>query len=423
MLSKLDRVFLQDANWKSFNRYLAFENCKRDNEQSIDDFLSEFDKRLYLLKECGVQIHDAVLACRLLKSCNLSDVHFQLALSTTKEMTFENVRATLKKLFSDGGITVVSKPTVIQAVKEEPILYSDAYYSTYGSQRRSRDRRMYAGRRGDYRSGRNRGGGMNPVGNDGKITQCFNCGSKMHWSRRCPHVRNVQYDSKGQYTSYEDEEEVQITLMASDVDFDDRVNILLGETFGAMILDLGCSKTVCGRVWFESYLDTLDDDDLQKVKYEASTSVFKFGDGKRKPSLKRVLIPCVLADKNVVISTDIVECNIPLLLSKESMKRAGMVVNTKNDTVLVFGRRLGLFTTSLGHYMLPVVHPPCDAKIERILLSIDDVNTFAVARKLHKQFAHPSSEKLKKFLRNAGQNKPELLESVDKVTNECETCF
>ena len=49
-------------------------------------------------------IHDAVLGCRLLKGCNLNDVLFQLALSTTKEMTFENMRATLKRLFADKGV-------------------------------------------------------------------------------------------------------------------------------------------------------------------------------------------------------------------------------------------------------------------------------------------------------------------------------
>ena len=69
------------------NNYLAFENCKRSDDQSIDDFLSEFDRRHFKLKEREVVIHDAVLACRLLKSCNLNDVEFQLALSTTKEMT------------------------------------------------------------------------------------------------------------------------------------------------------------------------------------------------------------------------------------------------------------------------------------------------------------------------------------------------
>ena len=141
---KLDRVFLQDKNRRCFNNYLAFENCKRSDDQSIGDFLSEFDRRHFKLKECEVVIHDAVLACRLLKSCNLNNVLFQLALSTTKEMTFENMRATLKRLFADKGVVsvpvskakgdslVTSPPSQALVVKEEP---SDAFFSTGYSRR------------------------------------------------------------------------------------------------------------------------------------------------------------------------------------------------------------------------------------------------------------------------------------------------
>ena len=65
LTAKLDCVFLQDKNWRCFDNYLAIENCKRTDDQSIDD-LSEFDRRHFKLKECEVVIHDAVLACRLL---------------------------------------------------------------------------------------------------------------------------------------------------------------------------------------------------------------------------------------------------------------------------------------------------------------------------------------------------------------------
>ena len=131
MTAKLYHVFPQNKNWRCFNKYLAFENCKHSDDQSIDDFLSEFDRRHFKLKECEVVIHDAVLACRLLKSCYLNNVLFQLALSTTKEMTFENVRATLERLFADKGVvrvlvskakgdaSVTSPPSQALVVKEE----------------------------------------------------------------------------------------------------------------------------------------------------------------------------------------------------------------------------------------------------------------------------------------------------------------
>ena len=101
LFGKLDRIFLQDENWKCFNAYLAFENLKKGEDKTIDEYLSEFDLKHHKLKECGVTLSDAIIACRLIRSCNLSEVHFQLALSTVANMTFEDMRKTLKKLFYD----------------------------------------------------------------------------------------------------------------------------------------------------------------------------------------------------------------------------------------------------------------------------------------------------------------------------------
>ena len=55
---------------------------------------------LLKLKECGVTFPDTIVACRLIKSCNLSDVHFQLAISATPAMMFKSMKSTLLKLFS-----------------------------------------------------------------------------------------------------------------------------------------------------------------------------------------------------------------------------------------------------------------------------------------------------------------------------------
>ena len=216
------------------------------------------------------------------------------------------------------------------------------------------------------------------------------------------------------------EEEEQITLMAYESRLNDKINILFGETIGA-ILDLGCSNTVCGAAWLESYLETLDDKLRISIVYDKSSSVFKFCDGKCMTSLKCAIIPCVLAGKNIHIRTDVVDCNLPLLLSKASMKKAGMIIDTNTDTAMVFGCKVKLGTTSIGHYMLSIVHPPYDEKIEEILMNIDSKYPDAITTELHIQFAHPSAERLKKFLKDAGHDDKALLDSIEKVTAACET--
>ena len=101
LLEKLDGVFLQDGNWKCFNVSLSFENYPRESRASVDDDLSEFDQMYFKLLECDVTLPDVIVACSLLKNCNLSEIHFQLDLSTTSVMSFKSMRLTLKKFFTD----------------------------------------------------------------------------------------------------------------------------------------------------------------------------------------------------------------------------------------------------------------------------------------------------------------------------------
>jgi hypothetical protein len=231
VIEKLDRVFLQDINWRCFNNYLAFESYRRESEVTIDQYLSEFDKRHYKLKECGVDLPDAVVACRLIKSCNLSEVQFQLALTTTQTMTFEAMRTTLKKLFAECGNRVTSysgdKLMTVYNSNTEPASINETYYGErYGNgyRRGFSDRRQYSGRYTSRRGTGNRRG--NPVGRDGRVTTCNSCGSTMHWARACPNFYSSQIENTG--GKYEADDEVHITLIASEQNFDDKIDILRG---------------------------------------------------------------------------------------------------------------------------------------------------------------------------------------------------
>ena len=57
----------------------------------------------------------------------------------------------------------------------------------------------------------------------------------------------------------------------------------------------------------------------------------------------------------MLIETDVVKCDIPLLLSKDAMKKAAMQIDFKADVVKIFGKPIKLFFTSIGHYCIPIV--------------------------------------------------------------------
>ena len=54
------------------------------------------------------------------------------------------------------------------------------------------------------------------------------------------------------------------------------------------------------------------------------------------------------------ITTDVVDCNIPLLLSRKAMKNAGMVLDFRKDVISINGATIPLKTTKSGHYALPI---------------------------------------------------------------------
>lgn len=87
------------------------------------------------------------------------------------------------------------------------------------------------------------------------------------------------------------------------------------------VLDSACSSTVCGQTWFNNYIESLSGEDRKKIKGSDSKKVFKFGGGTCLKSNGEFSIPAVLADKSVTIQTDVVESDIPLLLSKDAMKK------------------------------------------------------------------------------------------------------
>ena len=120
------------------------------------------------------------------------------------------------------------------------------------------------------------------------------------------------------------------------------------------LLDSGCHRTVCGERWLANFTSYLSDKERRSIHIENSSAIYRFGDGEQKKALRCVTFPCRFGGKRVNIKTDIIDSAIPLLMSRHSMKTAGMIINMAEDTAVVFGDTVKLRTTSTGHYTLPL---------------------------------------------------------------------
>lgn len=218
-----------------------------------------------------------------------------------------------------------------------------------------------------YRSGRNRLRpryrpkpltddsipGTNPINRYGKRTKCAICQSNFHWAKDYPHKEqsaNVAESVEGRplVNPTDKRESVNITLFAKH-DGRDKNEILMAEAYGAAVIDTACTKTVCGRKWLNQYTSKLGDSENFISRFKSSQEC-RFGDGVNVMSSESVTIPAVIGDTHCNISTEVADCDIPLLLSKESLKRADTVLDLSKDTAVMFGKPVALDFTSSGHY-------------------------------------------------------------------------
>ena len=81
--------------------------------------------------------------------------------------------------------------------------------------------------------------------------------------------------------------------------------------------------------------------------------MFKFGGETCFKSKGEYSLPAVIAGKEVMIKTDVVESDIPLLLSRTAMKRAAIKMDLENDTATIMGKEVALNLTS-DHYCIPI---------------------------------------------------------------------
>ena len=156
--------------------------------------------------------------------------------------------------------------------------------------------------------------------------------------------------------------------------------------------------------------------------------MFKFGSGNKLASVKRVMLPCIVASFCIDINADIVDADIPLLLSKSAMKKAKVNLNFDKDTIDILGKRIKLMTMSTGHYYVLIMKAvSSDGEPIHVFftnfVNKNSAEKLKIATKLHKQFNHPTGKKLKDLAKNAGITDQEFLTMLEVIPSSCETCL
>ena len=457
LLKRLDTLYLKDELAEKFGALEAFQTYSRPSSASIRDFIIEFEKRHFKIKNYGAGMTDDLLAYRLIKAANLPADKEQLIKATVSELTYVEVKTKMTKIFDSATPASATADTMQDTFHSEQHIsdnqldkYDDQESSTYSdeedafyansrwnsrrppnrSQRRQPERsasRNWRTDRPDDKKGIPRA--RNRLDRFGNVTRCVICDSVNHYAPTCPDRQNNDNNDKETYIVHE------IALHANNTKKPENIKSLLAETWSSGLLDCGANKTVCGAIWLQEYIKSLPKKDASLVSYYPTETCYRFGDGERVKSVKAALIPAFLGNERTLIRTDIVDKDLPLLLSKGFMKNANMVLDFSTDSLKMNGKTLPLNTTSSGHYSLSLT------RSTQLLANIDKIDTqrtpiiltarkemsdIQIASKLHRQFAHPCKEKLLQLVKHAGSpwsNNTTLLDAISSVSAECDICI
>ena len=110
------------------------------------------------------------------------------------------------------------------------------------------------------------------------------------------------------------------------------------------------------------------------------------------------------------------------------MKRAKTTLDFFNDKAWMFGMPVKLQSTDSGHYFISLAALLHSTDAQEVLFSnVANLKSPSekkkIAVKLHKQFSHPSSEKICGLVKSSGFDDSEFIEILKKIPSECDVCL
>jgi len=243
-----------------------------------------------------------------------------------------------------------------------------------------------------------------------KNTHCHNCGELGHWSRECPkskaqngqqtlvagHWKKSRTKTRGDdgLQSQRDakpclsvSEEAEWDLLASLCSVSnpklgagesymaltaglqtwDRADRVFGadhhgvlwcmdELASAVILDLGCMRSVCGVKWANQLIRKWKDE-KRWLRVESEEETFRFGNGQTLKSRFNIQFVATFAQKPVALMFSVVDGECPPLLSRPACTQLGAVFDCTSHTLS--SRRLkvkayGMRQSQGGHYLMNI---------------------------------------------------------------------
>ena len=461
---------LGKKSWVS--RATAFMDVLRfkRNNKPINEFLDELDVLIGKCNQAKINFPDECQGYILIENANLTTNqgetlrgNINMEEAAEKGELYDKVKGKLREILIN---PLIGKGEPEKEVSSEQLFLSEHedIYAAWLKSKRPNFKKNFGGQgksqnQGHYKAkGASNGGNsssqQNPRNRRGELMQCRVCNSTMHLERDCQHKqpkfereRNTKYRPLQQQaymtegeTTYRDntysqqgsdsEDDISHPLQENIYYTADKEELsqFTSEAINMAALDTCCTSTVAGAKWMSIYLKAIPKSYARHVKgpYQ-SNKTFMFGNEGVLKAGKAYEIPIVIAEQLSIIKVDIIDSDIPLLLSRVDMKRLGIGIDVKNDKVTVNDAPIPLVMTSAGHFTIDLIGKEDVPVMEQVclvdIMKADDVTQMKLLRKLHKQFGHRPKRVFVKLLQDAGKWCQSFSEMLDRIIEGCEGCI
>lgn len=185
----MDKLLKKDDLTDRWLKYDDFDECKRTDGQSVDEFIVMFDEKYNKVKKGGSKIPEDILAFMMLKRARLTKEERLLVVSgmdySKKDELYQQAKTSLRKFkgdqayvggVSDGGVAIKLEPTFL--AQHEEALFAAGYSRLKNQHMRGRSRsrgprggRGYSGSGSRHRDQRERSNSVKRRDDDGDTSK------------------------------------------------------------------------------------------------------------------------------------------------------------------------------------------------------------------------------------------------------------
>ena len=195
LIAFLDKHLGKDDLADSIEKFEDFDDFKRNDGQTIQEFIAMFDSKYRKLEKKDMSLPSEILAFKLLKKANITKEEKLLVLTgmnfENKAYLYEEAKSSLKKFKGDAihardneNVNIKLEPAYL--AENEDILLAAGYVknNAFYDRRQREGQCRYESPRNI--NSKNSGRKMNPLGKDGRALTCKACGSFRHMLPECP---------------------------------------------------------------------------------------------------------------------------------------------------------------------------------------------------------------------------------------------